>query len=168
MDIRDQSEIRSQYEEVRRQRTKLAPWDELDDDAVFALMSAYEAGARDAWRAAKQPEQSSKDQQAAPDALSCPVGSAPQREALFRRMFYAIIRELVPEEGIEDDVFKGMHLHMVRMAIAALAASLLTYAVDDADELDNTVWTAFVDEIRDEMRAAILGKDGDVPLPTSH
>jgi hypothetical protein len=51
-------------------------------------------------------------------------------------MFYSIIRELVPEEGTEEDVFKGMHLHMVRMTIAALAASPLTYAVADADELD--------------------------------
>ena len=166
MEIRDQYEIRSQYEEVRCRRIKLAPWDELDDDAGFALISAYEAGARDACRAAKQPEQSSKDQQTVPDALSCPMGSTPQREALFRRMFHTVIRELVPEDGVIEEMFKDMHQHMARMAIADLAASLLTYAIDDVDQLDNSVWTALVDEIRDEMRASILTEDTDVPFPT--
>jgi hypothetical protein len=161
---RHQYEIRSQYEEARRQRTKLPPWDELDADVVFALISAYEAGARDACRAAKQPEQSSKDQQAVPDALGCAMGSTPQREALFRRMFHTVIRELVPEDGVMEDMFKGIHQHAARMAIADLAASLLTHAVDDADELGNSVWAEFVDEIRDEMRATIL--DGELPLPT--
>ena len=51
-------------------------------------------------------------------------------------------------------------------ALPAMAASLLTNAIDDTDELENFVWTALVDEIRDEMRASILGEDGDVPLPT--
>ena len=166
MDIRDQYKMRSQYEEVRRQRTKLPPWDELGSDLVFALFRAYEAGARDAWRAAKQPEQS-KDQQAAPDALGCPIGSTPQREALFRRMFGSVVRDLVPPDGAEDDLFNGIHQHTVRMAIADLAASLLTFAIEDADELDDSVWAALVDEIRDEMRAMILGQEGDgVPLPT--
>ena len=166
MEISNQYGIRSQYEEVRRQRTTLAPWDELDDDVVFALLGAYEAGARDAWRAAKQPQQNSKDRQAIPDVLDCPMGSTPQREELFRRMFHAVIRDLVPPNGVEDDLFNGIHQHTARMAIADLAASLLTNAIDDTDELENFVWTALVDEIRDEMRASILGEDGDVPLPT--
>jgi hypothetical protein len=80
-------------------------------------------------------------------------------------MYNTVICELVPEVGVEEDMFKGMHQHMVRMAIADLAASLLTHAVDDADELDNSVWAALVDEIRDEMRAKILDEDGDTLLP---
>jgi hypothetical protein len=159
-------DIRDQYEEVRRLRTKLPPWDELGSDLVFALFRAYEAGARDAWRAAKQPEHSSKDQQAVPDALGCPTGSTPQREALFRRMLDSVLRDLVPPDGAEDDLFKGIHQHTARMAIADLAASLLTYAIEDVDELGNSVWAALVDEIRDEMRAMILAQEGDVPLPT--
>src|SRR5690242_10186275 len=87
--------IRSQYEEVRRDRPKLAPWDKLSDDGVFALLRSYEAGVRDGWREAKQPEQSSNRQQIPPDVLSCPTGTTPKREALFRTMFYAVIRELV-------------------------------------------------------------------------
>lgn len=94
------------------------------------------------------------------------MGSSPQRGALFRKMFDAVMNEVVPEDVVVEDVFKGMHQHMVRMAIADLAASLLTCAVDDADEFDDSVWTAFVDQIRDEMRATILAQDGDVPLPT--
>ena len=163
-------DFRDQYEslELRRQRTKLPPWDELGSDLILALLRAYEAGARDAWRAAKQPEQSSNDQHAVPDALGCPMRSTPQREALFRRMFGAVVRDLVPPDGAEDDLFKGIHQHTARMAIADLAASLLTYAIEDADELDNSVWAALVDEIRDEMRAMILEQEGDVPLPTWH
>jgi hypothetical protein len=65
METRHQYDVRSQYEEVRRQRTKLPLWDELGADLAFALLHAYEAGSRDAWRAAKQPEQSNKDQQLA-------------------------------------------------------------------------------------------------------
>ena len=53
-----------------------------------------------------------------------------------------------------------------RMAIADLAASLLTFAIEDTDGLDNSVWTALVNEMRDEMIAMILGKEGDVPRPT--
>jgi len=166
MDIRDQYEMRSQYEEVRRQRTGLPPWNELGSDFVFALLHAYEAGARDAWRAAKQPEQSSRDQQAVPDVLGCPMGSTPQREALFRRMFDSVLRDLVPPDGAEEEAFKGIHQHAARMAIADLAASLLTYAIEDTDKLDNSVWTALVNEMRDEMIAMILGKEGDVPRPT--
>jgi hypothetical protein len=158
--------MRSQYEEMRHQRTRLPPWDELGSDLVFALLNAYEAGARDARRAAKQPEQSSLDQQAASDALGCPMGSTPQREALFRRMFYSVLRDQVPPDGLEEDVFKGVHQHTARMAIADLAASLLTLAIEDVDELDDSVWTALVDEMRDEMCARILGLEGDVPLPT--
>jgi hypothetical protein len=165
MDIRDRYEMRSQYEDLRRERTSLPPWDELGSNLVFALLHAYEAGARDAWRAAKQPEQS-EDQQAAPDALGCPMGSTPQREALFRRMFGSVIRDLVPPDGVEEEAFKGIHQHTARMAIADLAASLLTYAIADADELDSSVWTALVNEMRNEMVATILGKEGDVPLPT--
>ena len=161
-------DFRDQYEELRRQRTKLPPWDELGSDLILALRRAYEAGARDAWRAAKQPEQSSKDQQAAPDTLGCPMRSTPQREALFERMFKAVVCELVPLDGLEEEVFKGIHQHAARMAIADLAASLLIYAIEDADELDNSVWAALVDEIRDEMRATILGQEGDVPLPIWH
>jgi hypothetical protein len=144
MDIQDQYKMRSQYEDVRCDRTKLPPWDELGSDLVFALFDAYEAGARDAWRAAKQPEQS-KDQQAAPDALGCPMGSTPQREALFRRMFGSVVRDLVPPDGVEEDLFKGIHQHTARMAIADLAASLLTLAIEDVDELDDSVWAALVD-----------------------
>jgi hypothetical protein len=116
MEVRDQYEIRSLYEEVRRQRTRLAPWDELDDDAIFALIRAYEAGARDACRAVKEPEQSSKNQQAVPDALSCPMGSTPQREALFRKMFNAVIDVLVPGDSAIEDMFKDVPQHMARMA----------------------------------------------------
>jgi hypothetical protein len=162
MDIRDQYEMRSQYEEVRRQRTSLPTWDELGSDLVFALLSAYEAG----WRAARQPERNSTDQQGVPDALSCPMGTTPQREALFRRMFDSVLRDLVPPDGVEEEAFKGIHQHSARMAIADLAASLLTHAIADADELNNSAWTALVNEMRDEMIAMILGKEGDVPLPT--
>jgi hypothetical protein len=84
MDIRDQYGMRSQYEEMRHQRTRLPPWDELGSDLVFALLNAYEAGVRDARRAAKQPEQSSLDQQAASDALGCPMGSTPSERRCSR------------------------------------------------------------------------------------
>jgi hypothetical protein len=149
---------------VRRDRPKLAPWDKLSDDGVFALLRSYEAGVRDGWREAKQPEQSSNRQQIPPDVLSCPTGTTPKRGALFRTMFYAVIRELVPDNGVEDDMFKGMHQHMVRMAIADLAGSLLTYAIDDTNHLDNSVWAALIDEIRNEMRAKILAED----IETTH
>jgi hypothetical protein len=79
-------------------------------------------------------------------------------------MFYAVIRELVPDSGVEEDMFKGMHQHMVRMAIADLAGSLLTYAIDDTNHLDNSVWAALIDEIRNEMRAKILAED----IETTH
>jgi hypothetical protein len=166
MKIRHQYEIRSQYEEVRRHRPKLAPWDKLGDDGVFALLRSYEAGLRDGGRAAKQPERSSNGRQAVLDPLRCPTGTTPQRSAPFRTMFDAIFCKLVPDGVVEDDVFKGMHQHMVRMAIADLAATLLTYAIDDTDQLDNSVWTALIDEIRDEMRAKVLAEVGDVPFPT--
>jgi len=81
-------------------------------------------------------------------------------------MFGCVIRALVPPDGVEDDLFKGIHQHTARMAIADLAASLLPFAIDDTAELDNSVWTALVNEMRDEMIAMILGKEGDVPLPT--
>jgi hypothetical protein len=164
-EIRHQNETRSQYEEVRRHRPKV-PWDQLNEDIVFALLGSYEAGVRNGWRAARQPEQSSNGRRALPDSLSCPMGTTPQREALFRAMFHAVIRELVPKNGVEEDMFKGIHQHTVRMAIADLAASLLTYAVDDSDELCKPVWAKLVDEIRDEMRAGILEEIGDVPFPT--
>jgi hypothetical protein len=106
--------------------------------------------------AAKQPEQSNKDQPTESDMLSCPMGSTPQREALFRSKFGAVVRALVPPDGVEEDMFKGTHQHTARLAIADLAASLLTHAIEDADELDNSVWVALVDEIRDEMRATLL------------
>jgi hypothetical protein len=61
--------------------------DGLDDDVVFALLRSYEAGVSDGWRAAQQPEQPGKERQAEPEALRCPMGSTPQRQALFRRMF---------------------------------------------------------------------------------
>jgi hypothetical protein len=81
-------------------------------------------------------------------------------------MFYSVLRDLVPPDGLEEDLFKGVHQHTARMAIADLAASLLTLAIEDVDELDDSVWTALVDEMRDEMCATILGLEGDVPLPT--
>ena len=94
----------------------LPPWDELDDDVVFAFLHSYEAGVRDGWRAATQPEQTSKDEQAAPDALGCPMGTTPQQALLFRTMFHAVIRELVPPNGVEEDMFNDIHQHTVRMA----------------------------------------------------
>jgi len=81
-------------------------------------------------------------------------------------MFDAVMRELLPDGVSEDDIFNGMHQHMVRMAIADLASTLLTYAVSDTEQFDNSVWTALIDEIRDEMRAKILAERGDVPFPT--
>jgi hypothetical protein len=33
------------------------------------------------------------------------MGTTPQREALFRAMFHAVIRELVPKKGVEEDIF---------------------------------------------------------------
>jgi hypothetical protein len=80
----------------------------------------------------------------------------PPREALFRRMFHAVIHELVPPNAVVEDMFKGAHKYAARMAIADLAASLLTHAVDDADELDRAEWIALVDEIATEMRVTIL------------
>jgi hypothetical protein len=143
MDIH-QDEIRSQYEEVRRQRAKLPPWDELDDDVVFAVLRAYEAGAR---RAAKQPEQGSKDQQAAPARRLRST-----TEALAERMFAAVERELRGEVHGEMDVFKGIHQHTARMAIARMASWLLTRAVwDDLNELDDSGWKKLLDEFCDEM-----------------
>jgi len=65
-----------------------------------------------------------------------------------------------------EEAFEGFHQHTARMAIADLAASLLTFAIEDTDGLDNSVWTALVNEMRDEMIAMILGKEGDVPRPT--
>jgi hypothetical protein len=145
MDIH-QDEIRSQYEEVRRQRAKLPPWDELDDDLVFAVLRAYEAGAR---RAAKQPEQGSKDQQAAPARRLRST-----TEALAERMFDAVVRELrgeVPPNGVVD-LFKGIPQHTARLAIARQASRLLTRAVwDDLDELGDSGWKKLLDEFRDEM-----------------
>ena len=52
------------------------------------------------------------------------------------------------------------------MAIDHLAAELLPFTIEDTDGLDNSVWTALVNEMRDEMIAMILGKEGDVPRPT--
>src|SRR5262245_54918416 len=138
MDVCGQHEMRSQYEEVRRQRTMLPAWDELGSDLIFALLCAYQAGARDAWRAERQPKQGSKDQQTARDALGCPMGTTPQREALFRRMFVSVLRDLVPPDGVVEDLFKSIHQHTARMTIADLAASLLTYAIGDCDKLDNS------------------------------
>jgi hypothetical protein len=156
--------IKEVYEELRRELTTLEPWNQLNEAFAAAMIRAYEAGARDAREAKQLPvAQGHKVQQGG--ALDFSHGRSPQREALFRRMYNAVICELVPEEGVEDDVFKGMHQHMVRMAIADLAASLLPFAVDDADELDNSVWAALVDEIRDEMRLTILDDGGDMPLP---
>jgi hypothetical protein len=43
---------------------------------------------------------------------------------------------------------------------------VLTYAIEDADELNDSVWATLVDEIRDVMRATILEEEGDVPHPT--
>jgi hypothetical protein len=149
MDIRDQYKMRSLYEEVRRERIRLPPWDELGPDLVHALFDAYEAGARDAWRAAKQSDQRGQDQQAVPDALGCPMGRTTQRQALFRRMHNSVLRGLVPPDGVEEDAFKGIHQHTARMAIADLAASLLPFAIEDTDELDSSVWVALVDEMRD-------------------
>jgi|SRR5688572_20167079 hypothetical protein len=158
-------DIRSHYEEARRQRTELPAWDELGDDIVFALLHAYRAGTLEGWTAAKQPARSGKDLRAVPDALSCPIGSTPQREALFRKMFDAVICELVPPDGVMEDMFKDLHPYTVRMATADLAASLLTHAVDDCD-IDDLVWAGLVDEIRNEMRASILAQEGAVPYPT--
>jgi hypothetical protein len=81
-------------------------------------------------------------------------------------MLDAVMCELLPDDVVEDDMFKGMHQHMVRMAIADLSATLMTYAIDDTEKLDNSVWTALIDEIRDKMRAKVLAEDGDVPFPT--
>jgi hypothetical protein len=82
-------------------------------------------------------------------------------------MFGSVIRDLVPPDGVEEDLLKGIHQHTARIAIADLAASLLRFAIEDTDGLDNSVWTALVvNEVRDEMIAMILGKEGDVPLPT--
>ena len=38
-------------------------------------------------------------------------------EAIFRRMYHAIIHELIPEDGVVEDMLKGMHQRMVRMAM---------------------------------------------------
>jgi hypothetical protein len=66
---------------------------------IFALRRSYEAGLRDGGRAAKQPAQTNNDQQAAPDALDCSIGSTPQREVLFRRLLDAVMCELLPDRG---------------------------------------------------------------------
>jgi hypothetical protein len=168
MEDHPKTQVHRQYNEVRRDRPKLPVWDELDDDFVFAFLETYDAGVRDGWSAARQPEQSSKVQDGVRDALSCPMGTTPQRDALFRRMFNAVIHELVPASGVEDDMFKGIHQHTARMAIADLAVALLPFAIDDVDHLDNSIWTSLVDEIRDEMRAIVLAEEGDVPFPTCH
>jgi hypothetical protein len=65
-------------------------------------------------------------------------------------------------------IVQGIHQHTARIAIADLAASLLTYAIDDADGIDNSVWAALVDEIRDEMRANILESDLARAGPARH
>src|SRR5262249_53090200 len=106
-------------------------------------------------------EKGRKDRQGG--ALDVPLGSSPQREALFRRRFGAVLRELLPNaDDVEDDVFKGIHQHAVRMAIADLAASLLTHAVDDMDIFEDFVWEERVDEMRDEMRGTILAVSEEI------
>jgi len=64
----------------------LLPWDGLDDDVVFALLRSYEAGVSDGWRAATA-RAARQGAAAEPETLSCPMGSTPQRQAIFRRMF---------------------------------------------------------------------------------
>jgi hypothetical protein len=50
------------------------------------------------------------------------------------------------------DLFKGIHQHTARLAIARLASWLLTRAVwDDLNELDDSGWKKLLDEFRDEM-----------------
>jgi len=60
---------------------------------------------------------------------------------------------------------KCTHPHMVRTAIADLAASLLTYAVDDFDIAEDDIdemWVEPVGEVCNEIRSTIYG---DVPIP---
>jgi hypothetical protein len=159
-------EVRQRYEEARRERPTLVPFDQLHDDSAFAVIRAYYAGHRDAWGWKEQLEQASKGQQAEQEGGLAAFNRPPQREALFRRMFDAVIRELVPEDGVVEDVFKGIPQHIARMAIADLAASLLVDATDDQDwdEDANLMWTKLVNEIRDEMHETILGLDEEEPL----
>lgn len=54
-----------------------------------------------------------------------------QRDALFRKMFGAVVNALVPDDGVIEEMFKDVPPDMARMAIASLAAELLCYAVND-------------------------------------
>ena len=66
--------------------------------------------------------------------MTTPEGSWPERQALFRKMFDAVMNELVRRDGVtvEEEVFKGLHQRTVLMAIADLAASLVVFA-NEAD-----------------------------------
>jgi hypothetical protein len=75
------------------------------------------------------------------------------REALATRMRHAIIRELIPEndDRTEDELFKGLKLHMILGAISDLAASLIVYA-NEADDSYQEDWCRMGRYVSNELR----------------
>ena len=56
---------------------------------------------------------------------------AEQRQKLYDRMYYAIIKELNPDNNrAEEEVFAEFDLKIAREALAALASHLLAHALD--------------------------------------
>jgi hypothetical protein len=108
-------------------------------------------------------------------------GRCPEREALFRKMYDAVIEKLIGEEDdiAEEEVFKGMAQHTVLMAIADLATILISHAafVDDAFDGTDCEYVEMVDEVAEQVRRTLLGEVaeqvrrtllGDLPPHKAH
>jgi hypothetical protein len=76
------------------------------------------------------------------------------RQTLARRMHEAVLDKLVPENGVEEEVFQGMEQHVVLGAIADLAELLI---VDSAWAGGDCNWREMVGKVHGEMLKWLWG-----------
>jgi len=81
-----------------------------------------------------------------------------KRNALYEKLFNAIMEEICPEETAVEEVFKGMNPLMVIEALAHLASTLLCF-VDDKDSDMRETFEAFVWELRRVFLDDVPGSD---------
>jgi hypothetical protein len=100
----------------------------------------------------------SEDKDRVSDLMTTPEGSWPEREALFRKMFEAVMNELIRRDGVtvDEQVFKGMRQRIVLMAITDLAASLVVLANEADGEYGGGDWMEMTDNFAEEMSRRLV------------
>jgi hypothetical protein len=100
----------------------------------------------------------SEEKDRALDLMTIPEESWPEREALFRIMFNALMNELMRRDGVtvKEEAFKGLSQPTVLMAISDLAASLVGFATKADGEYGSGDCLEMADEVVNEIRRTLI------------